>query len=155
MEKSDIFAGFQTKLLNEIESQVNDLCSTPIETVEFDCWDLRHVRICAHYIPEEAEYCEESVEELEVNTPKFAQAYIFHVQCKSLYFQRCEKYNCSHDNLNVCRIIARYHQANVVLMDHMRSCAEDGLNFAKVTRINRPSFTEMNSFQYFCYHSIH
>ena len=135
--------------------KIQELCSKPVELTEFDCCDPLEVRICAHYIPTDYEHDFESVEDIEVDSAKFYELFLLHDEGKSMYFQRCVRGLCSHDDLLDCRSIARYHMSNLILMKHIQNCEEDGVNYTEQRKLNKPSFTEMTDFDYICSPFMH
>lgn len=148
MEHQQVICNFLQKLKNEFETFLENFRMKSVNDLQVNCYDIFHVRICAHHVPPEVEYFVDSVENFDVGSPEFYESYMSHHQYKALYFRECMTGLCSHTDSNACRIIARFHAANVILMQHIQNCFEDGIEYTQMAQLNRPSFSEMEDFDY-------
>ena len=138
MAVNTVISAYHEKLLDEHKTLQQELFSKPLESIKFDCSDPIQVRVCAHRKPVGVQFDIDSVEDLEVNSPLYYSTLMKHREGKAVYFTDCLDRVCNHPTNSDCRIVARYHIANIMLLLHLRYRCDYGLQWKDLLNEHRP-----------------
>ena len=114
------------KLLDEYQTFLQRLFTERLDQIKFDCRDPIQLRVCANRKPVGTIFATDNVEDLEVNSPLYYNALMHHRDGKAVYFTKCLEDMCEHSMVTPCRVIARYHIANIMVMEYLRARYEYG-----------------------------